>query len=127
MNKADLYIIHKKEVVIRGDYINLARSNLNPRAIKGSSDGYHIANTYFVEEINVPVHSVVLNGETKLIAIEPELKELIEQPLLEEIAYQKRYSERVRRNSENLSSRIDNFNFMSKWQKIKFILRRGWV
>lgn len=126
MNKADLYIIHKKEVVIHGDYISLSKSNFNPMSIENSENGFHPLNPNF-EVIRVPVHAVANDGKKRLIAIEPEIKHLIEQPLLEELSFQKRYSDRVRNNSDTLSRRIDQFNCMNKWQKIKFILKGGWV
>lgn len=128
MKTCTYYKVESKQVRFYGDAVEVHKHRSFAARIEKSNEYLLPLPDETFEEIHrVPVHRIVFNGETNLISIDPELKGLIEKPLSEELEFQKRYSERVRNNSDILSSRIDQFNFMTKWQKIKFILKGGWV
>lgn len=121
---ADLYYISKKLRVINGDRLSFFRANIEPTYRAENSLDY-VNST--AEIIDVPVHKIFVGGRVSFIAIEPEIKEILEKPLLDDIEYLKRCNQSLIKNSGELYTRLSGFNDMTKWQKIKFILKGGWV
>lgn len=128
MKTCTYYKVESKQVRFYGDALEVHKHCSFAARIKETNEYLLPLPDETFEEIHrVPVHRIVFNGETNLIAIDPELKGLIEKPLLEELEFEKRFSQRVRNNSDILSKRIEQFNLMTKWQKIKFILKGNWL